>query len=220
MVTLCWAAKGGSGTTVVATARALTSPRPSLLVDLDGEVPAVLGIAEPDRPGVAEWLTSGASPDQLAELLIDIAPQTWLLPWRSTGSQITDQHGNDQSRWAALGHWLHDWSDQWGCDVTVDCGTRTPPQPLRERATRSLLVTRPCYLAVRRAARNPVRPTGVVLVDEPGHGLGPRDIEQTLGVPIEATVGFDPAVARAVDAGLLATRLPRMISRALRGVAA
>jgi hypothetical protein len=221
MVTLCWAAKGGSGTTVVAAAIALTSTRPSLLVDLDGELPAVLGLPEPDRPGVADWLASDASADHLAELLIDIGPRTWLLPWRA-GSfdnhhDITVERG---ARWVVLGDWLHDWSDQWSCDVTVDVGTRTPPDPLIARATRSLLVTRPCYLALRLAVRSPVRPTGVILVDEPGHGLRPRDVEHALGVPIDAVVSLDPGVSRAVDAGLLATRLPRVMARALRHVAA
>jgi hypothetical protein len=228
MVTLCWAAKGGSGTTVVASALALGSVRPSLLVDLDGEIPAVLGLAEPDRPGVAEWLTSEASVDHLADLLIDVGPQTWLLPWRSTTARVGDVNGDphhpaspgDPNRWALLGHWLHDWSDQWGCDVTVDCGTRPPPPRLCDHATRSLLVTRACYLSLRRAVRSPVRPTGVVLVDEPGRSLGQRDIEHALGVPVEAVVSLDPAVARAVDAGLLASRLPRMVTMALRRVAA
>jgi hypothetical protein len=226
MVTLCWAAKGGSGTTVVATALALSSPRPSLLVDLDGEIPAVLGVPEPDRPGVAEWLASDATADHLAELLIDIGPRTWLLPWRasSSGHAGADGRGNttgsDDDRWASLGDWLHDWSVQWGCDVTIDVGTRTPPPALLERSDRSLLVTRPCYLALRRAVRSSVRPTGVVLVDEPGHGLGHRDIEHALGVPVDAIVSIDPMVSRAVDAGLLASRLPRVMTRALRRVAA
>ena len=37
MVTICWAAKGGSGTTVVTAALALSSASPTLLVDLDGD---------------------------------------------------------------------------------------------------------------------------------------------------------------------------------------
>jgi hypothetical protein len=221
MVTLCWAAKGGSGTTVVATALALSSSRPSLLVDLDGEIPAVLGLPEPDRPGVAEWLASDASADHLADLLIDIGPRTWLLPWRAATFDSGLEAAHPQSeRWATLGDWLHDWSNQWGCEVTVDIGTRTPPEPLATRATRSLLVTRPCYLSLRRAVRGPARPTGVILVDEPGHGLTQRDVEHALGVPVEAVVCFDPAVSRAVDAGLLACRIPRVMTRALRRVAA
>jgi hypothetical protein len=221
MVTLCWAAKGGSGTTVVATALALSSPRPSLLVDLDGEIPAVLGLPEPDRPGVAEWLSSDASADHLAELLIDIGPRTWLLPWQNATYDSRHQYVDDHGvRWALLGDWLHDWSNQWGCDVTVDIGTRMPPEPLATRSDRSLLVTRACYLSLRRAVRSAVRPTGVVLVDEPGRGLGQRDIEHALGVPVEAVVSLDPSVSRAVDAGLLAGRLPRVMTRALRRTAA
>ena len=222
MVTLCWAAKGGSGTTVVATALALASERPSLLVDLDGEIPAVLGLPEPDRPGVADWLSSDTGADHLADLLIDIGPRAWLLPWRAATSHA--RPGADapdiERRWTMLGDWLHDWSDQWGCDVTIDAGTGTPAVALVERADRSLLVTRPCYLALRRAVRCAVRPTGVVLVDEPGHGLTQRDVEHALGVPVEAVVSIDPTVSRAVDAGLLSTRLPRVMTRALRRVAA
>ncbi len=81
-------------------------------------------------------------------------------------------------------------------------------------------MTRPCYLSLRRAVRSAARPTGVILVDEPGRGLGPRDIEHAIGAPVEAVVSIDPSVARAVDAGLLATRLPRVMTRALRAVAA
>jgi hypothetical protein len=221
MVTLCWAAKGGSGTTVVATALALSSSRPSLLVDLDGEIPAVLGLTEPDRPGVAEWLASDTSTDHLAELLIDIASRVWLLPWQSATSVRQRRHVDDlEARWATLGDWLHDWSNQWGCDVTIDVGTRVPPEPLAARADRSLLVTRACYLSLRRAVRSQARPTGVILVDEPGRGLGQRDIEHAIGVPVEAVISFDPGVARAVDAGLLASRIPRVMTRALRAVAA
>ena len=72
MVTVCWAAKGGSGTTVVAATLALRAPHPSLLVDLDGELPSVLGIAQPDRPGVADWMASAAPPDHLADLTVPL----------------------------------------------------------------------------------------------------------------------------------------------------
>jgi hypothetical protein len=226
MVTLCWAAKGGSGTTVVAAAIALGSKRPSLLVDLDGEIPAVLGLPEPDRPGVADWLVSDATPDHLANLLIDLAPQSWLLPWRAgavqraTPAPSTTRTDASAHRWDEFGRWLHDWSAHGDCDVTVDVGTGEPPAGLVAHANRSLLVTRPCYLSLRRAARATTIPTGIVLVDEPGRALTRRDVEHAVGVAVEATVSLDPAVARAVDAGLLATRLPRVIARELRRVAA
>ena len=53
MITICWAAKGGSGTTVVAATRALTTPHPTLLVDLAGDLPTTLGLTHPDGPGVS-----------------------------------------------------------------------------------------------------------------------------------------------------------------------
>jgi hypothetical protein len=221
MVTLCWAAKGGSGTTVVAASIALHSARPSLLVDLDGEIPAALGVPEPDRPGVAEWLATDTPAEHLADLLIDIAPQRCMLPWRSgAGWSITPEHPIAAERWHALGRWLHDWTRQGGGDVVVDAGTGDPPRPLTELADRLLLVTRPCYLSLRRAVRGRTRPTGIVLVAEPGRALSRRDVEHAVGAPVVTTVSLDPAVARAVDAGLLATRLPRPIGRELRRVAA
>ena len=61
-VTVCWSVKGGSGTTVVAATLALSCPTDSLLVDLDGELPAVLGLPEPAGQGVADWLASDAPP--------------------------------------------------------------------------------------------------------------------------------------------------------------
>ncbi len=71
-------------------------------------------------------------------------------------------------------------------------------------ASDSLLVTRACYLSLRRLVAGPVRPSGVVLVTEAGRALGRADVEDVVGVPVVAEVPIEPAVARAVDAGLLA----------------
>jgi hypothetical protein len=217
MVTLCWAAKGGSGTTVVTASMALASPRPSLLVDLDGELPAVLGLPEPVRPGVGDWLATDTGASHLDGLLIDIAPTTWLLPWRSGSGPLAVP---DDDRWRQLAAWFHDWADARCGDVVIDAGTGTPPRLLVDGVDRAVLVTRPCYLSLRRAVREPTRPSGVVLVDEPGRSLRRHDVEHALGAPVDAVVAVDPAIARAVDAGLLATRLPRSLGRDLRGVAA
>src|SRR5438552_253681 len=60
-----WSAKGGSGTTVVAAALATvlarSSPGGAVLVDLAGDVPGALGVAEPPGYGVADWLAAGPS---------------------------------------------------------------------------------------------------------------------------------------------------------------
>jgi hypothetical protein len=117
-------------------------------------------------------------------------------------------------RWSELGAWLADRP----YSVVVDAARGEPANPLGD-VGRTLLVTRACYLALRRAVATPWRPDGVVLVAEPGRALRVPDIERAVGVPVVATVSHDPAVARAVDAGLLAARLPRLLQRELRGAA-
>jgi hypothetical protein len=159
MVTLCWAAKGGSGTTVVASALALNSARPSLLVDLDGEIPTVLGLPEPDLPGIADWITSDAPPEHLQDLLIEFEAATWLLPWRGgsagASSDRTDPFdGPDiEQRWQEFARWLTAWALARYGDVTIDSGTGEPNAALINAADRTLLVTRPCYLALRRRSQ-------------------------------------------------------------------
>jgi hypothetical protein len=107
--------------------------------------------------------------------------------------------------------------------VVADCGLPSPGSvawAVAAGADHSLLVIRPCYLALRRALDVPLRPSGVVLVTEPGRALGRSDVEAVLGVPVCSEVPWEPAIARAVDAGLLASRLPRALDRAVRPAAA
>ncbi|MDP1818812.1 MAG: hypothetical protein Q8K58_02820 [Acidimicrobiales bacterium] len=215
MLIACWSSKGGAGTTVVATALALLLARHgeggAVLVDLAGDVPAVLGLPEPDDPGVAGWLAAGGDVpvDALTRLEQPGAPGLAILT-RGRGPLADD-------RGAVLAALL-------GADprpVVVDCGTAPAgvALTLAAGAGRSVLVTRACFVSLRRAQAAPLRPSEVVLLAEPGHSLGARDVEECLGVPVVATVDVDPAVARAVDAGLLAARLPRALVRELRRAA-
>ena len=104
--------------------------------------------------------------------------------------------------------------------MVVDAGAACDvPADLLRVAAHSLLVTRPCYLTLRAAVRAPIRPTGVILVEEPGRALGREDVEASLGAPVVATVLVDPAVARAVDAGLLAAHLPAGFRHVLQSAA-
>ncbi|MGB8861422.1 MAG: hypothetical protein WCC60_19345 [Ilumatobacteraceae bacterium] len=208
---LCWSAKGGSGTTVVSAALALvlSHRRPALLVDLGGDAPAALGLAEPAGPGVADWLASvTADADALHRLAVPATDTLQLIPLG---------RGTPGERWAALATALN------GCaghtDVVIDAGTGVPPSALVAAATHNLLVTRPCYLALRRAVAAGVQPTGIVLLHEPGRALTARDVERSLGAPVVAELHYDPAVARAVDAGLLAARLPRSLAHSLKSAA-
>ena len=201
---LCWSAKGGSGTTVVAAALALVLSQrgATTIVDLAGDLPAALGIAEPAGPGVREWMASPtADAAALARLGVSVSETLQLLPRGSTPTTAP--------RWADLANALgHD-------NTVIDAGTGIPPADLVAAADHTLLVTRPCYLALRLAAASGVQPSGIVLVGEPGRALTARDIERSVGAPVVAELHYDPAVARAVDAGLLAARLPATLSHAL-----
>src|SRR5436305_1462889 len=92
MFVACWSVKGGSGTTVVSAALALSiaaTGRDALLVDLAGDLPAALGIPEPDGPGLADWLGAGPGvpPDALSRLEVDAGPSLALL---ATGGVLPD----------------------------------------------------------------------------------------------------------------------------------
>ena len=205
MISVCWAVKGGSGTTVIAASMALTARRPVLLVDLDGEIPAVLGTPDPNGPGVADWLRSSAEPSRLSDLVVAVSEGVALLPWGAAGEPGV-------GRWEELARWL----EADGRDVIVDAGTTVePPEALMLIADQRLLVTRPCYLALRRAVRSVCQPTAVVVVQEPGRQLDAEDVAASIGAPVLAVVLLDPKIARAVDAGLLVSRLPLALRRGL-----
>lgn len=214
MLVACWSVKGGSGTTVVAAALGLVlasaDRRGATLVDLGGDLPAALGLPEPAGPGVSEWL--GAEADvadgALRRLEVEVAPGLALVP-RGT---VPMTAGGGERLAAALVGDRH---------VVVDCGPpgRGAGLAVAGAAGLSLLVVRPCYLALRRALAVPLRPSGVILVTEPGRSLGRRDVEDVLGVPVRAEVAWDATIARHVDAGLLAGHLPRTLERALRRAA-
>ena len=213
MLVSCWSAKGGAGTTVVAAALALVSARASsegaLLVDLAGDVPAVLGLADPPAPGLTDWFAAGAEVPvgALSRLEVPAGPGLHVLPRGSGEFAASDRAGVLAGLLASDAR-----------TVIVDCaaGPVGPGLVLAAEATHSLLVIRPCFLALRRALAAPLRASGVVLVTEPGRALTRADVEEVLGVPVRAQVPYDKTVARAVDAGLLTGRLPAQLDRPLR----
>ena len=216
MLIVCWSVKGGSGTTVVAASLGLTYARRThetvLLVDLAGDLPSVLAMPEPEGPGVLDWLAADADvgPEALERLAVGVIDGIEVVPV-GTASQTPAP----VQRMEALATWL---ATRPGV-VIVDC-SGVPPATMTDVATASLLVMRPCYLAARKAARlRPLPATGIVLVTEPGRALGKRQIESAVGVPVIAEIPLDPSIARAVDAGLLASRLPTTLSRPLGRVA-
>lgn len=72
----------------------------------------------------------------------------------------------------------------------------------------SVLVTRGCYLALRRAVKDDYtnRCDGVVLLNEEQRALGRGDVEDVLGLRVLAEIAVRPVTARAVDAGVFMQR--------------
>jgi hypothetical protein len=192
---------------------AASAPDGALLVDFGGDAPAALGLPEPTGPGVREWFeaTGDVGPDALEHLTTTAAPGLRLLPAGSGSVGPVPA-----KRLELMVHSLRQRAEA----VVLDLGVATADlAPAARGSDASLLVLRPCYLALRRVRSAPARPTGVVLICEPGRALGRREIEDVAGVRVLAEIDVDPTVARAVDAGLLAGRLPRSLSRALKSAA-
>jgi hypothetical protein len=223
MFIACWSVKGGSGTTVVASSLALllgeATTEGALLVDLAGDVPAVLGLPEPETPGVAEWLAAGddVPADGWTRLELPAAPNVQIVP-RGAGPLVPLERVEVLCGLLAVEH----------RNVIVDCGVVGAKAPhgdldavgaFAASATHSLLVTRGSYVGLRLAQRPPLHPSGVVYVRDQGCALDGRDVADVIGAPVWAEVVTDPAVMRAVDAGMLAHRLPRALERALRHAA-
>lgn len=211
MLIALWSTKGGVGVTVTTllTARRLSrrSHGPVLIVDLDGDVPMAAGIG--DAPaGLAEWTRLGATarPDTLERLVRPIAPDVDVLP-RGTGP--VDLH-----RVPLLLQLLRNRE----IPVLIDLGRIRADDPgshLLRRVDRSLLVTRSCYLALRRgsdllAARRTTgldrRPDGLIVIVEPGRALSAADVSRSLDVSPVVELPIDASLARMVDAGLLLDR--------------
>ena len=223
----CWGAKGGAGTSVVAAALALVlarRPAGALLVDLRGDQPALLGVREPSGPGVADWLVRGgeAPPDALGRLEVSVADGLRLLPRGSWNGPVGGMETQLEVLVPLLRAERRAVVVDAGCLVAPGDGGAPPSvaaaAAFTTAADLSLLVVRPCYLALRRAVAIGVRPGGVVMVGEGWRALQPDDVAHVVGAPVVASIGVEATVARVVDAGLLTARLPRVLERALLGV--
>jgi hypothetical protein len=209
-----WSPKGGVGTSVVAAACALLCARQTevRLADLGDDQPAILGLATPPSPGLSEWLHTGplAPPDALDRLAVATGLLT-LLPRGARPLRDTRPESG-----AALAVVLS--SDE---RLTI-ADIATPDEPVAraivECSDVSVVVLRDCYLALRRALGHPLvaRAAGVVLLEERRRALGANEIGDVLGLPVLARMPVIDSVARAVDAGTFAARLPEGVDRRLR----
>ncbi len=220
MLCALWSPKGGSGTTTVVAACALVAARVggARLADLAGDQAAMLGLASDPPTGLLDWLAAGpdAPTEALERLAVGVAPGLTLL---SNGSASPGPTGAVTAvAGAALGVALRDGP----VPTFADLGPAADPaaHAVLEVADVGLMVVRGCYLTLRRAVAAPglAATHGIVLVDEPGRSLGAREVADVLGRPVLARVPVRAAVARAVDAGVVAQRLPDVLARPAREV--
>ncbi|HEV7865064.1 MAG TPA: hypothetical protein VGR20_20375 [Acidimicrobiia bacterium] len=218
MLLALWSPKGGSGTSVVSAALALVAAGrgQARLADLGGDQPAILGLAPvpatgagspPDgaaADGLTAWLSVGPSAptEWLDDMAVPVGPGLSLLP-RGPGAleAATAEAG------AALAVALR---DAGTAVVDVGLGAAPAARALIEVADRALMVTRPCYLALRRAVADLrlERTWGAIVVEEPGRALDAGDVAAVLGRPVVGRFPLRTEIARAVDAGVLCDRLP------------
>ena len=198
--------KPGQGATVtaatLATLCAAAGQRTLLIDAATGDLPAVLGLPTTESPGLARYLTDPHA-HTVDTLAVPVIQNLDLLPLGEPDAMPTTLDTGYVT--GGFGRYV---------TVIIDAGTR--PLTACDKSATMLLVTRPCYLALRRAIDTPLRPCGLVLINEPGRALTATDIEAVLGRPIVATVPYDVAISRAVDSGLLTSRVPRVLARALR----
>jgi MinD-like ATPase involved in chromosome partitioning or flagellar assembly len=211
-----WSSKGGAGTSVLAAACALVLARKAdgaRLADLCGDQPAIFALASDPATGLADWLAAGpeAPADALERLAVPAAPGVALLPRGATDRTLAPLPAAEAG--AALAVALRDGP----VPTIVDAGTAATPasRALVEVADTAVVVVRGCYLGLRRAVHNPLlgRSAGIVLVEEQARSLGPSEVADVLDLPVLARVAARPPVARAVDAGVLAARLPDALAR-------
>jgi hypothetical protein len=196
-----------------ACAAVLARRGPCRLADLAGDQPAVLGLGTDPETGLAEWLATGpdAPVDALDRLAVEVAPGLHLIP-PGTARPLAPHAA--AAAGAALGAALA--ASEVPC--VVDAGRAELPasRMVVEVADVSVLVVRGCYLSLRRAVHAPLtaRAAGLAFVDEPGRSLGASEARDVLDRPVLARVPVRPAIARAVDAGVLAVRPPEALARA------
>lgn len=203
MSTIFMSSKGGNCTTVSAAAFAfLLAARgtQTVLIDLCGDIPAATGMSEPTTPGINDWLGENNTSDAQSLVTLGTAFESGLVIVHR-GSLFVE----GQPRWSDLAHAIV----TLPMNIVIDAGTTYVPDELRHAVTDVAMVIKPCYLSLRRASQLQ-RPTKLFVVHEEGRALTVKDVGHVLGMAVTSTIPYLPAISRAVDAGLLASRAEQL----------
>ena len=209
MFTIFSSPKGGSGTSVAAASLAIVSSSTTrtLLVDLAGDQAAILGLPEPPV-GLSDWVNE-MTHHNFDEILIDCNNNLFLAPSGSINFDILTANA-----WKNLSQALARKVDD-GFNIIIDFGTEEMPLALSRLPHQHYIVTRPCYLSLRRAVNLEESFSGVIVIHEPDRVLTISDIESVLKLKCVAEVPYSREISRRVDSGLLKSRLPMSLQTAL-----
>ena len=209
MFTILSSPKGGTGTSVVAASLAIvsSSSSPTLLVDLAGDQAAILGLPQPPI-GLSDW-ANGMTYREFDEIVSLCHDNLYLAPTGTCDFETLNANAWDKLlRALSLKH-------SEGCNIIVDLGRADIPIALRKIVDTCYLVTRPCYLALRRAVDLETAFSGVIVVNEPDRVLTSRDVESVLKLKCVAEIPYTSEISRRVDSGLLKSRLPMALQSVL-----
>ena len=209
MFTILSSPKGGTGTSVVAASLAIvsSSSSPTLLVDLAGDQAAILGLPQPPI-GLSDW-ANGMTYREFDEIISLCHDNLYLAPTGTFDFETLNANAWDKFlRALSLKH-------SEGCNIIVDLGRADIPLALRKIVDTCYLVTRPCYLALRRAVDLETAFSGVIVVNEPDRVLTSRDVESVLKLKCVAEIPYTSEISRRVDSGLLTSRLPMALQSVL-----
>lgn len=209
------APKSGLGTSVVTAAVALESARRArtVVIDFGGDLAHIFGVDADAKPGVHDWLAASddVGAESLEHLTLDVAENLALMPMGGTRpSSIAPERAVH----------LVEAMNSFGEIAIADTGAFTemtdPRALICASGDRTTCVLRACYLAMRRFSKLPVVVDDVAEIQEPGRALSTLDIEAVVDMPVAARIPLAPSISRAVDAGLLSSRMPRSLRRNVR----
>jgi len=209
MFTILSSPKGGTGTSVVAASLAIvsSSSSPTLLVDLSGDQAAILGLPQPPI-GLSDW-ANGMTYREFDEIISLCHDNLYLAPTGTFDFETLNANAWDKLlRALSLKH-------SEGHNIIVDLGRADIPLALRKIVNTCYLVTRPCYLALRRAVDLETAFSGVIVINEPDRVLTSRDVESVLKLKCVAEIPYTSEISRRVDSGLLKSRLPMALQSVL-----